>query len=131
LKIKFQNKILTILNHLYRQKVLKRNLIIENKVKKTLLKRKVNRLEVIVIEADHALHLNKDTEINLDHQEEDSQGLHHVGIKEIDQDLQGMIKDQDSETKILDKISFLINYHLCKSLNLKKLSMLWIPNRMD
>ena len=86
---------------------------------------------MIVIEADHALHLNKDTEIDLDHQEEDSQGLHHVGIKEIDQDLQGMIKDQYSETKILDKTPCLINYHLCKSLNLKKLSMLWIPKRMD
>ena len=86
---------------------------------------------MIVIEADHALHLNKDTEIDLDHQEEDSQGLHHVGIKGIDQDLQGMIKDQDSETKMLIKTPCLINYHLCKSLNLKKLSMLWIPKRMD
>jgi len=115
---KFRNKILTIVNHRYLdQKVLKRNLVIEIKVKITLLKRKVFHQEVIVIEADHAPLLIVDKEIDLDHQEEDSQGLHLAGTKGIDQDLQDMIKDQDRETKIVDKTSRQTNYPLTKSLN--------------
>lgn len=115
---KFLNKILTIVNHHNQdQKVLKKDLIVEIKVKIALLKREVFHQEVLVIEADHAPHLIVDKGINLDHLEEDFQGLHLAGIKTIDQDLQDLIKDQDLETKIADKTSLQINYLLTKSLN--------------
>ena len=55
--------------------------------------------------------------IHPDHQEEDSQGLLHVGMEGIDQGHQGMITDQDRETKIVDKTSRQTNYPLTKSLN--------------
>jgi len=118
LQNKFLNKILTIVSHHNQdQKVLERNLAVEIKVKIALLNRKVIHQEVIAIEADHAPHLIVDKGINLDHLEEDSQGLHLVGIKGIDQDLRGMIKDQDLETKIADKISRHKSYRLTKLLN--------------